>query len=449
MAVRIRCSECSKKISVDEAFAGSMCRCPYCKSIVVVPKRVALQGEAKLRPSRPLSRPGKPSKAVASVGSGLSGSGLRDTSRSSPKISAADVDSRKKVKRTVVERAGVPRVPGEKKVIKARPRTGEVKKVRKPDLVSERDEDAMLLEQAAAAVAADERSPGREGEDADRGYDFVDENGKTVAYEPSGNTTILETISVDVSRLSQEEIDAIPMADPVRFQGMVAIVGIITLLVLIPVTVVLGIHVLNPDKEPPPVIGVVGSHPPSDNPFKTNSTPSVANKPLKGTVLYCLDAGGSMSQYYPWGVDIVEASASSLKKDQKFGVILAREAKYELLGGQLYSGGKDSAGIVAEIAETIMATGMSSPSRAIEESLKYGPNQIVVILTREKDLGTSGIEQKIKAAGSEIVIMAIDPPGHEVKIHRKVVQKAGCSGDNVLEYSASRLSDFYEKRNKD
>lgn len=37
MAIKIRCTECTKKISIDEAFAGGACRCPYCKAIVMVP----------------------------------------------------------------------------------------------------------------------------------------------------------------------------------------------------------------------------------------------------------------------------------------------------------------------------------------------------------------------------------------------------------------------------
>jgi len=34
--MKIRCDDCRKKISVDDAFAGGVCRCPYCKAIVAV-----------------------------------------------------------------------------------------------------------------------------------------------------------------------------------------------------------------------------------------------------------------------------------------------------------------------------------------------------------------------------------------------------------------------------
>lgn len=37
--MRIRCQHCRKRISIDAAFAGGFCRCPYCNEIVPVPAR--------------------------------------------------------------------------------------------------------------------------------------------------------------------------------------------------------------------------------------------------------------------------------------------------------------------------------------------------------------------------------------------------------------------------
>jgi DNA-directed RNA polymerase subunit RPC12/RpoP len=60
MAIKIRCTECSKKISIDEAFAGGACRCPYCKAIVMVPGDGR---ETAARPAEP--RPDSPGAAGA------------------------------------------------------------------------------------------------------------------------------------------------------------------------------------------------------------------------------------------------------------------------------------------------------------------------------------------------------------------------------------------------
>lgn len=69
--MRIRCQQCGRKISVDEAFAGGVCRCPYCKAIVYVPggeTQAAGQRPAAPAPIRPLSpaeAPAEqPSKAI-------------------------------------------------------------------------------------------------------------------------------------------------------------------------------------------------------------------------------------------------------------------------------------------------------------------------------------------------------------------------------------------------
>ncbi len=37
--MRIRCFDCRKKIQIDEAFAGGICRCPFCKSMISVPQK--------------------------------------------------------------------------------------------------------------------------------------------------------------------------------------------------------------------------------------------------------------------------------------------------------------------------------------------------------------------------------------------------------------------------
>jgi hypothetical protein len=58
MAIRIICTQCEKQISIDSAFAGGICRCPYCKALVKV-KKITKTGddvESQSRPEAPPSR---------------------------------------------------------------------------------------------------------------------------------------------------------------------------------------------------------------------------------------------------------------------------------------------------------------------------------------------------------------------------------------------------------
>jgi hypothetical protein len=61
MAIRVRCTGCNKKVSVDDAFAGGACRCPYCKEIILVGGELAQTSGT--RPYAPVERPDTPDEA--------------------------------------------------------------------------------------------------------------------------------------------------------------------------------------------------------------------------------------------------------------------------------------------------------------------------------------------------------------------------------------------------
>jgi DNA-directed RNA polymerase subunit RPC12/RpoP len=37
MSIKFRCSDCGRKVSVNDVFAGGMCRCPSCRAFVFAP----------------------------------------------------------------------------------------------------------------------------------------------------------------------------------------------------------------------------------------------------------------------------------------------------------------------------------------------------------------------------------------------------------------------------
>ena len=62
MAIKVRCKNCRKKISMDEAFAGGVCRCPYCGALNMAGGSAASGGKVE-RPDRP-DRPDTPGTAA-------------------------------------------------------------------------------------------------------------------------------------------------------------------------------------------------------------------------------------------------------------------------------------------------------------------------------------------------------------------------------------------------
>ncbi|HOD81325.1 MAG: hypothetical protein BWX88_00017 [Planctomycetes bacterium ADurb.Bin126] len=63
--MKIRCTDCTKKISIDDAFAGGVCRCPYCSALVFVPDEDAQAVSGGDRPASPTARPQTPAEMEA------------------------------------------------------------------------------------------------------------------------------------------------------------------------------------------------------------------------------------------------------------------------------------------------------------------------------------------------------------------------------------------------
>ncbi len=59
MSIKTKCKSCGSRVSVDDAFAGSVFRCPYCKTINVPTSARVDEGGARPRPDAP-PRPDRP-----------------------------------------------------------------------------------------------------------------------------------------------------------------------------------------------------------------------------------------------------------------------------------------------------------------------------------------------------------------------------------------------------
>jgi hypothetical protein len=65
--IRISCTSCKAILTVDDAFAGGVCRCQHCGTIQVVPANLKPTAKSAAPPSKPApaSKTASPTKPVA------------------------------------------------------------------------------------------------------------------------------------------------------------------------------------------------------------------------------------------------------------------------------------------------------------------------------------------------------------------------------------------------
>ena len=413
MATKIRCSECRKKISVDEAFAGSMCRCPYCKAIVMVPK----PGDSTAkglgsRPSRPTT--GRPSAPTARRGVS-DGTGLRNVVGSRPIVK--DFETRP-------QRPGTPKIPAEKSAPdSARPSPPQ----------KSREE---LLEIPLSPAIPQQKAAGE---------------------------MVVDTVSVDASRFSAEQLAAIPTANPILFQGVVSLVLIVIMLLMTAACVYLGVRIFSkPVESSPTYIPTNGTFEQTDleNPFTAGGSSSVVcgNIPVDTPVVYCIDAGANMGEdMYPLARAAAFASIISLGDSRKFGIVMLQEDSTKLVGGEMLSGGW--AGFRAIKGEMLPADGtggtikiggttdlMLGVSKAL--SCKPKPKTIVMIISCRYIDNPRDIASTIKKAGAKLVLVMLGIDNAEqINAAEVLVKEAGGNSQSVIYETKEELADMFGNSN--
>ena len=296
MAMKIRCGECSKKLSIDEAFAGGVCRCPYCKALIFVPGESS--APAASRPATPVWRPEPPPAGPQpSVGAG------------------AEFDA----------------------------------------------EEPAVLRPAEPGLAPDDAELAR-------------------AHGQSH----------------------IPTARPVKLQGIVAMVLIGLLIAMVAAAVILLTKMAGTGKGPE------AGPPQRVNPLvSSGSGPMAAGFKIEPPVVYVLDSSSSMRQTFDYALVIARASVNSLKADQKFGVVLAREEADKLMPGGLLGGGPPGAKALNDFLATADRTGATNINRALLAALDQKPRTVVLLARKPVDSAMPAA-RRAKAEGVKIFAVALD-----------------------------------------
>ena len=311
MAIKIRCSDCRKKISIDEAFAGGMCRCPYCKAIVYVPEE---SGDAAVaaRPAAPGSRPAEP---------------------------------------------------------------------------GESPETPQGAEGEAAAEAGAEPAP------------VVDH-------------------------------EHIPMARPVKIQGVITIVLLALLLVMVGLGVAMALLYI---PSGPLDVDVPDEGMPVNPLSVVKGAPAVAGLKLQASpVIYILDGGSSMRDVFDGVRVMVGNSVASLGAKNQFTAVLCREDEDKFMGAAYANGGEEGKKALHAFLDLVVPTGASDIPRALKAAVERKCKVIVLVARKTVD-DAAEIAAQAKAQGIVINTISVDGDS-EVNASMKALAAAG-GGEAKAYYS--------------
>jgi len=236
MAVKVRCSDCKKKIAVDDAFAGSVCRCPYCKSIIMVPEKDEIES-INTRTSKPQKRPDKPSKYRPRKKRGFFPTKNRRKGDQKNVVGAAPIIDKNDVP--------IPRIiPGMSSVEQpCRPKPARDEKTPANGALSAENRPTELPIVGGSGLKSTIHPSGE-------GFEIVSDQVDALANlagseldeqsEKLSGKAIPQAVHVDASELSDDELAAIPTANPVRMQGIFSLILIAVLAVFVAVCIYLG-----------------------------------------------------------------------------------------------------------------------------------------------------------------------------------------------------------------
>ncbi len=432
MAVKVRCSECRKKISVDEAFAGSMCRCPYCKAIVMVPAggespaRESGEGGRNVRPDQPgQARPTRPGQRRKSFAKGdLRKSGLQNLTGAAPKIDEEHMPRPR-------GGGGRVRTPREEQAISS----GALTRGNAPP---ESETETVRLSGQADALA----------ELAGSG---------TVSQDDIGTG---ETIRVDITQLTEDQLAAIPTASPVRLQGIVSLVLLGVLVIMLAGCIYLGIRIFSGPRHDDSIYergapAVTEHLKAAANPFLVGKASTICGDVLLvPPVIYCIDAGTSMANggVFTFARDVVRASILTLPEGGKFGVVVAQDSGAKLLGGKLFPGGQVGEAHMRDILAdsvdggAVEVGGASDIGQAVGLALQQKPKTLVLIISRKQIPGPQSLGRKIGMSWTKLALVVLgSDTDEELASYDTLTKYAGKKAVKQVYKSVNKLSQMYDE----
>ena len=304
------------------------------------------------------------------------------------------------------------------------------------------------------------------------------EAGGSRPYAPVERPETPDEVRPEAPGAFSSRLALVPMANPVRVQGVLTFVLVGLIAVLAAVAVWLGVYLSHPGGgdansatnpapgvsplpapgpapapgpgepggphvQPPPATGPVTTGPAAFAPHPAGpgvEGGGVAGVPITAPVIYILDGGGSMKYVYDYARYMTRASILSLGAEGKFQLAVAGEDAVRWLGEGYRAGGKGADAAVKEFLEP-SAVGGADVGKALEAAIAKAP-RTVVLLRRDAVARAAELAAKAKAAGVKIVAVGL---GSDAAARASFEQLTGPTGGRCETFSESALEAWVAK----
>ncbi len=218
----------------------------------------------------------------------------------------------------------------------------------------------------------------------------------------------------------QAHHEHIHMANPVMLQGTMSIVLGGLFLVMLVVGIIISVKVFWPAPAPPPQ-----PPPKPQNPYQTivEGAAVAGDIEIVPPVVYCLDTGASMREYYGYAELIVASSLPTLDGG-KFSILLIGETKDEPLADDYLSADVESTKKAKEFMRSAFPGGAGDVPRGLRRALEKNPATVVLIA--RKEVGPdNNIAENFKSSGAVLVVIALTDRPEVIDSLKSLAQQAG------------------------
>ena len=256
---------------------------------------------------------------------------------------------------------------------------------------------------------------------------------------------VLQAVERALPDHSYNKVHDIPVADPVKLQGVVTIVLLALLLVML-VGLGFGLRmILSRGGEehvevPVPALPTNPLTQPG-SPTQPAPGPMVAGDVrIDPPVVYVLDAGGSMSEAYGFAALMTGVSIRSLG-NERCNIVVCREAGDRKWSPRSHTGGAAAQAAARKFMEGIIPAGATSIARGFQTALAMKPGTIVLFARKYID-DAEAMGEKAAKQGARVVVISLDsvPDAAEA-----MADMARASGGQARAFSLGELESFVDK----